>query len=369
MNFYSKFIRPLLFLLNAEQVHDKVLQVGRLAGSIKPIRSIFSLLCGFSDPRLQAEVCGIKFPNPLGLGAGWDKNGLAINLLSAMGFGHVEVGSISRYPSAGNPKPRLFRLPLDQALVVHYGLPNNGADAIAARLKRVRLPIPLGINIAKTNRGLSAAPESDDEVIADYVYSVKLLKDAGDYICLNLSCPNTSNGRDFFEDSQRISDLLKALKDLNIRCPVFLKISPRGGTRRIEEVLQAVEGVSLVSGFVFNGPPGKPNSLLTPREIVEVMPGAVCGKPIERQINEYIGMMYGLMDRSRYKIIGSGGVFTAEDAYRKICLGSSLVQLVTSMVFEGPSIAKKINQGLLSLLKRDGFANLSEAVGSGSNLQ
>ncbi|UCG06762.1 MAG: quinone-dependent dihydroorotate dehydrogenase [Desulfobacterales bacterium] len=368
MNTYSKLIRPLLFQLDAEQVHHRAIQLGQLAGSIKPIRAIFSSLYSFSDPRLQTEVCGIRFSNPLGLAPGWDKNGRAINVLSAMGFGHVEVGSISRGPSLGNPKPRLFRLPLDQALVVYYGLPNDGSDAIAARLKRLQLSIPLGINIAKTNRGVAAPPESDDEVIDDYVYSARRLKDVGDYICLNLSCPNTRNGREFFEDRQRIGHLLQALSELNIRCPVFLKISPRGGIRRIEEILQAVEGVSWVSGFVFNAPPGKPNCLLTPRRFVEAMPGAVTGKPVERHINEYIYMMYGLMDRNRYRIIGSGGVFTAEDAYRKICLGSSLVQLVTGMVFEGPSIAKKINQGLLSLLERDGFANLSEAVGTGSDL-
>jgi dihydroorotate dehydrogenase (fumarate)/dihydroorotate dehydrogenase len=368
MNIYSKLIRPLLFQLDAEQVHDKAIQLTRFAGSIKPIRSILSSLYNFSDPRLQTEVCGIKFPNPIGLAPGWDKNGNSINLLSAMGFGHLEVGSISRDPSPGNPKPRLFRLPLDQALIVHYGLPNDGADAIAARLKRVQPSIPMGINIAKTNRGVTAPPESDDAVIADYVYSARRLKDVGDYICLNLSCPNTSNGREFFEDRQRISLMLKALSELNIRCPVFLKISPRGGIRRIEEILQAVEGLSWVSGFVFNAPPGKPNGLLTSRRFVEVMPGAVTGKPVERQINEYISIMYGLMDRSRYRIIGSGGIFTAEDAYRKICLGSSLVQLVTGMVFEGPGVAKKINLGRLSLLERDGFSNLSEAIGTGINL-
>jgi dihydroorotate dehydrogenase (fumarate)/dihydroorotate dehydrogenase len=368
MNIYSKLIRPLLFQLDAEQVHHKAIQLGQFAGSIKPIRAILSSLYGFSDPRLQTEVCGINFPNPLGLAPGWDKNGRAINLLSAMGFGHVEVGSISRDPSPGNPKPRLFRLPLDRALVVYYGMPNDGANAIAARLKRVQLSIPLGINIAMTNHGVIAAPESDDDVIDDYVYSARHLKDVGDYICLNLSCPNTSNGREFFEETHRISLLLKALSELNFRCPVFLKISPRGGIRRIEEILQAVEGLSWVSGFVFNAPPGKPNGLLTPRRFVEVMPGAVTGKPVELQINEYICKMYALMDRNRYRIIGSGGVFTAEDAYRKICLGSSLVQLVTGMVFEGPGIAKKINQGLLSLLKRDGFANLSEAVGTGNTL-
>ena len=367
MNLYSKLIRRFLFQLDAEWAHDKAVELGQLAGSLEAIRSISAFLYGFSDPRLEIEICGIRFPNPVGLAAGWDKNGQSIKLLSAIGFGHVEVGSITRDPSPGNPKPRLFRLPLDQALVVHYGLPSAGAEAIAVRLKGLRLLIPWGINIAKTNRGEIAAPESEDDVIADYVCSVKLLKDAGDYLCLNLSCPNTRDGRELFVDRHSIGQLLRALSDLDIRCPVFLKIPPRGGIRWIEEVLLAVEGVSFVSGFLFNVAPGKPAGLVTPWKIVEVMPGAVSGKPIEAQLNEYIRQMYRLMDRSRYRIIGSGGVFTADDAYRKIRLGSSLVQLVTGMVYEGPVIAKKINRGLLNLLERDGFASVSEAVGTGNN--
>ena len=363
MSLYKK-LRPLLFHLDAEWAHDRAIEASWLVGLIWPIRAIFGAHYGFSDPHLKSEVCGIQFPNPIGLAPGYDKNGQAIKGLSAMGFGHLEIGSISRDSSPGNPKPRLFRLPLDRAIVVYYGLPNDGADAIAARLRNIKLPIPLGINIVKTNRGMTVPPESDDEIIADYIYSARTFKDLGDYLCLNLSCPNTRNGVDFFADTNKITRLLAALSELNIRCPVFLKISPLGGVRAIENLLEAVEGLSLVSGFVFNLAPGKPDKLLTPGHIVEPMPGAISGKPVEQQLNECIREMYHRMDRSRYKIIGSGGVSSAEDAFRKIRLGASLIQLLTGMVYEGPSIVRKINQGLCRLLERDGFANVAEAVGT-----
>jgi len=367
MRLYPRLLRPLLFRFDAELAHDRAIEAGQLLGSVRTIRAVLSVLYGFHDARLETEVCGIRFPNPVGLAAGFDKSGRAIGALAAMGFGHLEIGSISAAPSQGNPKPRLFRLPRDRAIVVHYGLPNDGADAIAPRLAPERLPIPLGINIVKTNRGITAPPESDDEIITDYQRSVRTLKDLADYICLNLSCPNTETGRDFFSDHRKTMRLLKALSELDIRCPVFLKVSPLGGVRAIEELLAAVEAVGFVSGFVFNLPPGKPDTLLTPRHIVEPMPGAVSGKPVERRINECIREMYRRMDRGRYRIIGVGGVFSAEDAYRKIRLGASLVQLLTAMIYEGPGVVREINRGLCRLLQRDGFGSVADAVGTAND--
>jgi len=366
MHAYPALIRPYLFRLDPEWTHDRAIEAGRLLGSIPATRSMLSALYAFRDPRLEIEVCGIKFPNPIGLAAGFDKSGRAINALAAVGFGHLEIGSVSADPSEGNPRPRLFRLPRDQAIVVNYGLQNDGADVIAARLAYRSLPIPLGINIVKTNRGINAPAESTDEILSDYARSVGKLKDAGDYICLNLSCPNTEMGRDFFSDHLNIVRLMTVLSQSEIRCPVFLKVSPLGGARAIEELLTAVEGVNCVSGFVFNLPPGKPDWLLTPRRIVETMPGAVAGKPVERLINRCIREMYRRMDRNRYRIIGVGGVFSAEDAYLKIRLGASLVQLLTSMVYEGPGIVKRINRELCELLERDGFANVAQAIGMGN---
>ena len=365
MSVYSRFIRPLLFCFDAEFMHNSAIRFNRITGSMPAIRKLLSSLCCFSDPMLETDVCGIKFPNPVGLAAGYDKDGLGVQGLYALGFGHIEIGSVSYDFSHGNPKPRLFRLPLDRAVVVNYGLQSQGAKAVAARLRKTERLWPLGINIVKTNRGQNAPPDDVEGIIDDYAHSASILKDLGNYLCLNLSCPNTRDGGDFFSEGPHIVQLLGALSDLDIRCPLFLKVSPLGGVRAIEELLAAVDGFDLVSGFVFNLPPGKPDNLVTPRHVVDAMPGAVSGKPVEAFLDKCIYEMYGRMDRNRYKILGSGGVFTAEDAYRKIQLGASLVQLLTGLIYEGPFVVKKINQGLCRLLERDGFKHISEAVGSG----
>jgi dihydroorotate dehydrogenase (fumarate)/dihydroorotate dehydrogenase len=364
MGIYTSLVRPLLFRCDPEWIHDCTITATQIAGKITPLVTAIGSAFRWNDPRLETHICGIRFPNPIGLAAGYDKNGAAVNLLAALGFGHVEIGSISCDPSTGNPKPRLFRLPADEAIVVHYGLPNIGAEAVAARLRRIQLPVPLGINIVKTNRGLDAPPDSDQEILADYTRSVAILKDLGDYLCLNLSCPNTETGREFFSERQHVRRLLHALSELEIRCPLFLKVSPLGGISALEELLEAVNDVDIVSGFVFNLAPGKPSELHTPSHVWEHMPGAVSGKPVRRQLNDCIREMYRRMDRSRYSIIGSGGLFSAPDAYEKIRLGASLVQIYTALVYEGPGVVKKISRGLATLLERDGFASVAEAVGT-----
>lgn len=365
MSAYGRLLRPLLFRCDPERVHDRAILLGRLAGAVAPVRWLLAGIWGFSDPRLETEVCGIRCRNPLGLAAGFDKNGWTAEAMGAIGFGHVEIGSISAAFSAGNPKPRLFRLPEDRAIVVHYGLPNDGADAIAERLRRRRGRVPLGINIVKTNRGMGAPADAADEILADYLHSVRLLQDRGEYLNLNLSCPNTETGRNFFAEEGNTELLMGALEELEIGRPVFLKVSPLGGVRAIEELLAAVDGADFVSGFAFNLPPGKPEGLRTPGHIVEGMPGAVAGKPVEGLINGCIRELYRRMDRARYRIIGIGGVFSAEDAYRKLRAGASLVQLLTALVYEGPGVIGRINRGLCRLLERDGLRSVEEAVGIG----
>ncbi|UCD28465.1 MAG: quinone-dependent dihydroorotate dehydrogenase [Planctomycetota bacterium] len=364
MDFYTTVLRPFLFRCDAEWMHDQSIRIGSLLGRLKTACKTLSALYDFSDSRLTAEIIGIRFPNPVGLAAGFDKSGRSIEALAALGFGHLEIGSISADPSAGNPRPRLWRLPQDRAIIVNYGLPNDGAVVVAERLAKIKPTVPLGINIVKTNRGIDAPPESDDEIIDDYIRSVRTLKDCADYLSLNLSCPNTETGRDFFTDRQNTVRLMTALRELDIRCPVFLKVSPLGGIRAIEELLETVEGEDFVSGFIFNLPPGKPDNLKTPQNIHDTMTGAVSGKPVEQLINQCICEMYKRMDRKRYCIIGVGGIFTAQDAYLKIRMGASLVQLYTSIIFEGPAVVRKINEGLCRLLERDGFANIGQAVGT-----
>jgi len=364
VSLYERLLRPLLFRCDPEWVHHVTIRTGSGLGRLGPLRSVLDACCRVADPRLETEVCGLRFRNPIGLAAGYDKSGEAVALLECLGFGHIEVGSVSAEASDGNPKPRLFRLPLDEAIVVHYGLQNDGAEVVAERLRGARRRQPLGLNIVKTNKGIDAPPEDEESIIADYLCSVRLLRGCGDYLMLNLSCPNTEMGRDFFGEGDHLVHLLSALAGEELGCPLFLKLSPLGGSAYLEAVLSAAEGFDFVSGFAFNLAPGKTVPLRSPAELSEGMPGAVAGHPVRQMMNERIGELYRRMERKRYRIIGIGGVASAEDAYEKIRLGASLVQLLTGLVYGGPALVRRINRGLCRLLEADGFASVSRAVGS-----
>jgi dihydroorotate dehydrogenase len=364
MRAYSTFVRPLAFRLDPERAHRLALRAGGMARFAAPaLRAIYSV----SDPRLATSVAGIRFETPIGLSAGFDKSGEAIETLAALGFGFVEIGSVSIDPSVGNPRPRLFRLPEDRAIVVAYGVPNDGARAVAQRLSGMRLPVPLGINIVKTNRGAGALPESADQIIGEYVEAARTLERHADYLTFNLSCPNTEDGRDFFADRGHLDASLAAIGEVGLRKPVFLKVSPLGGVPMIEQVLEAAAPHRFVSGFMFNLPIEKPKLLRSPPEVWRAMPGAVSGPPAAALLDACLREMWRRIDRSRYALMASGGVFTAEDAYAKIKLGASLVQLLTALVYEGPGVVRRITRGLVDLLQRDGLKNVADAVGVEAN--
>lgn len=325
----------------------------------RPLRRLNAI----EDPRLATVVARLQFPTPLGLAAGFDKSGTAVEMLAALGFGFVEIGSVSLDPSSGNARPRLFRLPQDRAIVVHYGLPNDGAQTIARRLARIHLSVPLGINLVKTNRGPGAPKETGDQIIHEYVEAARVLAPRADYLMLNLSCPNTEDGRDFFADLGHLRSCLAALAELRLNIPVFLKVSPLGGIATIERMLAAAEDQAFVSGFMFNLPPRKPDGLKTPERVWRAMPGAVSGPPAAALADTCIRETFRRMDRKRYAIIGAGGISTAEDAYAKIRLGASLVQLLTALIYEGPGVVRSVTQGLARLIDRDGLRHISEAIG------
>jgi dihydroorotate dehydrogenase len=362
MGLYSTLVRPLAFHLEAEQAHQLALKLGaNMAWAARAVGPILAI----AEPRLATTVAGIRFPHPIGLAAGYDKSGHSVETLAALGFGSVEIGSVTIDASDGNPKPRLWRLPDDRAVVVHYGMPNDGAPAVKRRIENLRLPVPLGVNIAVTNRGLGAPPLKDDAIIEEYVAAARMLAPHADYLMLNMSCPNTEDGRDFFVDRPHIEACLAALGTLGLTIPVFMKVSPVGGVAAVERVLAAADGHALVSGFMFNLSPTKPPGLKTSEAILRSMPGAVSG-PAACSIltDECVAQCYRRMDRKRFAIVGAGGVFTAEDAYAKIRKGASLVQLLTAMVYEGPLLARRIARGLAALLERDGFKSVADAVGA-----
>jgi dihydroorotate dehydrogenase len=360
MTLYSRLLRPLVFQLDPERAHRLAIgAASRMQWALPAVRTF----CASSDPRLEVEVAGLRFANPIGLAAGFDKSGTAAAGLATLGFGSVEIGSISIDPSPGNPLPRLFRLPQDRAIVVHYGLPNDGARVIAGRLRATTVGCPLGINIVKTNRGQGCGPETKDQIIDEYVEAARVLAPYANYLMFNLSCPNTQDGRDFFADRGSLDACLAALAEVGFTIPVFLKVSPLGGIAAIERVLAAADPHAFVSGFMFNLPPGKPDNLTTPPAVWKAMPGAVSGQPCAALANVCIRETFRRMDRKRHVIIGAGGVFDAEGAYEKIRLGASLVQLLTALIYEGPGIVRRITHDLGRLLERDGIGHVGDAVG------
>jgi dihydroorotate dehydrogenase len=363
MGLYRSVLRPVLFRTDAERMHGIAIRAAQVAGSSSRLCASVAARHMPMSARLGLRCAGLEFATPLGLAAGFDKSARAVRFLSTLGFGHVEVGSISADPSAGNPGTRLFRIPQDRGIVVHYGLPNDGADAVAQRLHGVRLPVPLGINIVSTNRGPGAKPDPDDVVIDDYLRSVHRLQPHADYLCLNLSCPNTRDGRNFFHEPRRLRVLLDELDALGIDKPLFLKVAPFADTADVESFLEAVAHARFVDGFAVNLPPDKPAGLSTTPERLARMPGAVSGAPAAAAADRTIAELYRRMNRERYRIIGSGGVFTGDDAYRKIRLGATLVQLLTALVYEGPEVVASINARLAQLLEADGFEHVADAVG------
>ena len=395
-------LRPLFFRLDPEWIHRATLSAVGAAGRIPPVRGLLRGLLSVDDPQLRVEAGGLSFPNPVGLAAGFDKNGIAVEGLAAAGFGFVEVGSVSAHPSAGNPeRPRLFRVPEDEAIVVYYGVPNDGADAVARRFaslgrpgrsglpdQRSRdglpdrpdqsgqpglqvqtqlhgpsgLPVPLGINLVETNTG---RPAGVDEVVEELVAAMRPFLGLADYATLNLNCPNTTLGESPFDDPDTLRSLLAGYARYDAMPPTFLKVVPTTDAAIIESTLAAMDPFPFVKGVVFGLPTGKPyGNLKTPARVLDAMPGTLCGRPTRELIDASIQAWYRRMDRDRHVIVGTGGIFTAEDAYKKIRLGATLVQVYTALVYHGPGLVKRINRGLARLLARDGFDRVSDAVGA-----
>ncbi|MCA8984874.1 MAG: quinone-dependent dihydroorotate dehydrogenase [Planctomycetaceae bacterium] len=364
---YSRLIRPVLFRLDAEFAHAATLRACRILGSAPLLPRVVSYFNEVAAPELEITVAGLRFSNPLGLAAGWDKSGVALRMLDHLGFGSYEIGSVSACASRGNPRPRLFRLPRDQAILVNYGLPNDGAEVVSARLAKHRRHLPLGVNIVATNRGPHAAPQTLDELLEDYARSAALLHPHASYLTLNLSCPNASGGKDVFAQPGNLRLLLQRLGELNLSLPVFLKVPPCEASRDQERWLTEAEPFEFVRGFQFNLPPGKPEGmrLETPARLWSGYPGAIAGPPVAPLINRCIASLYRRMDRQRYIIIGAGGIRNAADAYLKFKLGATLIQIYTAMIYEGPGIVRRINLGLRDMLRQEGAASLRDVIGTG----
>ncbi len=360
---YKSILRPLLFLKDPENTHEQVLALlSRLGFLEKTLERLFRI----EDSRLEVAVGPLTFTNPVGLAGGFDKNAVAVTSLPGFGFGFMEVGAVTALAQPGNPKPRLYRLPRDRALINRLGFNNEGAEAIAARLGALRknghFPrIPIGINI-----GRSKIVETKDAV-ADFVSAFSKLYSYGDFFTLNVSSPNTPNLREL-QAKKYLQNLLRAIQEKNRELtgrskasekPVFVKIAPDMEFSQVDDIIEVVESEKVTGVVATNATVFLREKLVSGTN----EPGGLSGKPLKRKATSFIRHIYQAT-RGRLPVIGVGGIFNAEDAYEKIKAGAAAVEIYTGFIYEGPGVVKRINRGLLRLTERDGFKNISEAVGS-----
>ncbi len=331
---YETFLRPLLFRLDAETSHERAGKVMKFIQSSPVLLSALRSYYALNDSLLQVTLCGLTFPNPLGLAAGFDKYGELVPFLSALGFGHVEIGTITAHLQQGNPRPRLFRLPHDKALINRMGFNNHGADATARTLQRLKnKPCILGINIGKSK----ITPLED--AVHDYCYSFRVLYPYADYFTINVSSPNTPGLRTLQEKPQLYRILRAIQKENTGGKPVFVKIAPDLTFPQVDDVLDVVNAVHL-SGIIVT------NTTLSREGISSSIneAGGLSGKPLRETSTAFIRYVRA---RTKKPIIGVGGIFTAHDAVEKLQAGASLVQIYTSFVYRGPGIAKNIKKGII----------------------
>jgi len=358
---YERFLKPILFLQRPETVHDRALRIGRIIGEIPPGRWLLAAVYRRRHPKLRQYLAGIVFESPIGLAAGFDKDAHLMKVLPSLGFGFAEVGSVTARPYGGNPSPRAVRLPKDNALIINYGLKNEGARAIRPRLQGRRFAIPIGVSIAKTNLRF----KSDKEKLDDWMEGIRLLKGSGDYLTINLSCPNTYDTENYC-DPRLLAKLLRRIKRDRVRFtkPVFLKLTADLTEKQADEIIRLCTPIPWVTGFILTNlvKDRRKLSLASPREAYEPYKGGLSGKIVQPHALKLV-RRFRRRAGDRFILVGCGGIFTPEDAYQYILAGANLVQLVTGMIFRGPGTIKEVNKGLVRLLEKDGYRNISEAVG------
>ncbi|MEO8890694.1 MAG: quinone-dependent dihydroorotate dehydrogenase [Coleofasciculaceae cyanobacterium] len=376
MDIYQLGLRPILFSVlkaDPEWLHQRMLGfLSWLDGSSMPwVRSACSsaLLSQLRhsyclhDPAFEQTLWGLKFPNPLGLAAGFDKDGVAANLWGDFGFGFAELGTVTLHSQAGNPRPRLFRLPEDRAALNRMGFNNQGAEALALRLSQAEYPhrVPLGVNLGKSK--VTPLEEAD----SDYLGSFRLLKDWGDYFVVNVSSPNTPGLRSL-QDAAQLSQILEALQQENQAVkPILVKIAPDLEWDAIADVVSLAQTYQL-AGIIATNTTIRRDLLKTQMiaatgKLVSEEAGGISGAPVRQRSTEVIRFIYQ-QTQGKLPIIGVGGIFTAEDAWEKITAGASLIQVYTGWVYEGPWMVRRILSGLQQKLKEKQLTSIAEAVGS-----
>ncbi len=346
---YKYILKPVLFLFDPEFVHDLFVSIGELCGKFWITRKLINWVYGYHEGCKHGRSCtynrhvskivdGIKYRTPVLLSAGFDYNGRLTQILPCIGFGGEEIGSVTAHTCKGNPKPRLTRLPKSQSIIVNKGLKNDGVDVIIARLKKVKHDFVWGISIARTNDECSADIKAG---IEDYVYSFKRLneEDVGDYYTINISCPNAFGG-EAFTTPELLTQLLARLVVIPCKKPIYIKMPINLEWNQFNDLLKVIDFYKL-QGVVIGNLNKDYSMLADPSDAPDQYVGGLSGLPCRQLSTDLIKktrQTYG----KRFTIIGVGGIMSAEDAREKFEAGADLVQLISGMIFDGPSLVAKV---------------------------
>ena len=339
---YKLFIRPLLFLISPEKVHHLVTGGLKLVCKLPGKKAVLKMFFGFTSVKLEREVFGIKFPNPVGLAAGFDKNAEFYEELACFGFGFIEIGTVTPLAQYGNPQPRMFRLPKDSGLINRMGFNNHGVEAAVKRLKSRNPNLIIGGNIGKNKL------TPNEEATSDYEKCFLALHDYVDYFVVNVSSPNTPNLRDL-QEKEPLTKLLSHLMKLNerkpIQKPILLKIAPDLTNSQLDDIV-AIVADTKIAGVIATNTTIDRSMLKTDKQTIEnIGAGGVSGTPAKKRSTEVINYLY-TKSNGTFPIIGVGGIHSAEDALEKLDAGASLVQVFTGFIYEGPGLIKSINKRL-----------------------
>ncbi len=341
---YKSIIKPLLFLLQPEKAHHLTFNLLRVTLAIPGMKYLFSQKFVVRDPRLEREVFGIKFPNPVGLAAGFDKDAVLFNELQSVGFGFIEIGTVTPKPQEGNPQPRLFRLTADDALINRMGFNNRGVEHAVAQLSKARKPgLIIGGNIGKNK----VTP--NESAANDYVLCFHALFPYVDYFVVNVSSPNTPNLRDL-QEKEPLTALLNELMQHNrkqaLAKPILLKIAPDLTDSQLDDIVDIVRDTQ-IAGVIATNTTISRADLTTPQASIDAIgAGGVSGKPV-KDLSTHVIRYLHQKSNGAFPIIGVGGIASAADAIEKLEAGASLIQLYTGFVYEGPGLPAAINRGLL----------------------
>lgn len=358
---YQGALKPVFFKIDPERVHESMVFLGQMFGKQEYIRRSIGYFYNKKTPSLEQSVAGVGYSNPIGLSAGFDYNAKLTQILPALNFGFETVGTITNLPFEGNPKPRLGRLPKSKSLMVNKGFKNEGVIKIINRLEPLKFEIPIGISIGKTNTlEINTQKDGIRDIISTFT-ALEKSKVKHKYYELNISCPNLVGNVDFYKPTN-LEELLTELEKLHVKKPIYIKMPINKTDREILEMLDIITHFN-IKGVVFgNLQKDRKEKSLYPDEVKKFKVGNFSGKPTERRSNELIKLCFKHFKKDLI-IIGTGGIFSAQDAYTKIRYGASLVQLITGLIYQGPQLVSQINRDLEKLVKQDGAKNISEVVG------